>query len=276
MKFRFLLCFLWVALLMGAPPKRVVSQTVGTDELLLALTSKDRIAALSHIGHEPEFSATATEVARYPQLRGGGAEDVLRFKPDLVLFSSYSRVELVAQVRRAGVKVIVFDRFNTLEDVYANLRLLGHELGEDSKAEAIIASCRKRVDDLANRLKGVERVRVIAPSSYGFTAGTDTTFQDLCDHAGAINVAAEAGLKGHAATPTEQMLGWKVDQLVMVGEDKQAALKKFKGIPPYQFMEVTRQGRGVLLKNWQLSCVSHHRISAYETLARQLHPERFP
>jgi hypothetical protein len=30
-----------------------------------------------------------------------------------------------------------------------------------------------------------------------------------------------------------------------------------------------------VLEPWQLACVSHHRVSAYEKLARSLHPEAF-
>ena len=46
----------------GAPaPVRVVSQTVGTDELLLALAAPDQIAALSHLARNPVFSTTAEQ-----------------------------------------------------------------------------------------------------------------------------------------------------------------------------------------------------------------------
>ena len=44
-------------------------------------------------------------------------------------------------------------------------------------------------------------------------------FQDLCDHAGALNVATEAGLKGHAPTPSEKLLVWNVEVLVAAGDE---------------------------------------------------------
>jgi iron complex transport system substrate-binding protein len=256
----------------------VVSQFVGGDEVLLALAAPEQIAALSHRGREHAFSATADEAKKYPQIVQGDAETILKFNPTLVLFADYSRIELVEQVRRAGVRVIVSDRYRTLEDSYENLRQLAKELGPSAerKAEEIIADCDARVRALEEKLRNVKPVRVIAPSTYGVVGGADTTFQDLCDHAGAINLAATiGGLRGHQAPPNEQMLTWPIDRVVVSGDLVHEALAPFRTLPPYQYMAAVREGRAVLIEPYMLSCVSHHRVAAYERLALGLHPEVF-
>lgn len=261
----------------GAADVRVVSQTVGSDELLLALAEPAQIAALSHLAREPVFCAVAESARRFPQLsRTDDAESLLAFGPTLVLFADYSRAELVAQVRKSGVKVIAFDRYKSLEDAYANLRLLAHELGAEARAEAVITTCETRMRDLRTRLAGVAPVRVIAPSTYGVIAGAGTTFQDLCDYAAAENLATTLGqLQGHAPPPPEQMLTWPVEFVVVAGDSVEEALAPLRSIPPYRFMAAVREGRAALLAPYQLSCVSHHRIDGYEQLARALHPEAF-
>ena len=259
-----------------AVPVRVVSQTVGTDELLVALAEPSQIAALSHLSRHPEYSAVAAEAERYPQLVQGDAESILRYAPSLVLFADYSRAELIEQVRRAGVRVLIFDRYETLGDAYANLRRLAPELGAEQKAERLIVACEARVRTLRERLRGVTPVRVIAPSTYNLIPGADCTFQDLCDHAGAENLAATFGhLKGNAAPPVEQMLAWPVAYVVLGGTELDAALAPFRKLPPYQFMEAVKSRHAVLLRPYLLSCVSHYRIDGYETLAHALHPEAF-
>jgi len=266
------------ALLRAAPaPIRVVSQTVGTDELLLALADPAQIAALSPLACDPDFSAAPVEAKRYPILvANGDAESILRYNPTVVLCADYSRPELVTQLRRAGAHVEVFDRYLTLEDTYANIRRIAHALGADQRGEELIASCEARVRALQVRLKGVAPARVIAPSTYGLIPGTQTTFQDLCDHVGAENLAAtRAHLVGHAPQPSEQMLTWKLDFVVVAGADAKSALAPFRGMPPYQFMEVVRDGRVALLPPYLISCVSHHRVRGYEIVARALHPEAF-
>ncbi|HJW09177.1 MAG TPA: ABC transporter substrate-binding protein [Holophagaceae bacterium] len=259
----------------GAPARHVVSQTVGSDELLMALAKPGQIAALSTLSREPEYCADAEQARNHPRLDGSDAESVLKFHPDLVLMASYSRQETVVQLRKAGVAVLVFDHFDSLDEVYANLRSLGDALGTRDRAEALIARCEARVAALRQRLAGVAPTRVLAPSSYGFIAGRHTTFQDLCEHAGAVNVAAEAGLDGHAPIPSESVLTWKVDLLVMDGPDREAALAHVRQIAPFKFLDAAKAGRCVLLPSALMASVSHHRIEGYEALAKALHPERF-
>ena len=270
--------FCLVAFLRAAERARVVSQTVGSDELLLAVAAPEQIAALSHLARDPEFSSVAREAAAFSQITLGDAETILRFRPTLALFADYSRAELVEQVRRAGVAVIVFDRYKTLEDAHANLRRLAAALGPEAeaRAERVVAEDAARLAKLGERLAGAKPVRVISPSTYGVIAGADTTFQDLCDRAAAENLAATlGGLSGHASPPTEKLLAWPVERVVVAGDSREAALAPYKKLPPYRFMPVVREDRAVVIAPWMLGCVSHRRVAAYEALARALHPERF-
>ena len=277
----FFVCLLAGALAFaGAPkrpvPSRIVSQTAGTDEMLMALADPGQIAALSVLSRNPDYCYDTDQAAKFPQLKASDAEAILRFHPDLVLMASFSRPETVAQIRRAGIAVILLDRFDTLEDTCADLRLIGQAAGHGDRAEALIASMRARVDALAKRLSGAPPARLLAPSTYGYIAGRDTTFDDLCRHAGAVNVAAEAGLEGHAPIPAEQVLAWKVDALVLEGTDRAAALARVRQVAPFKYMDATIQGRCVLLPEALLATVSQHRVDAYEALAKALHPDRFP
>lgn len=272
---RLLLALLLVlALPLGAArPQRVVSQAVGTDELLLALADPGQVAALSHIAHDAQFSPVAAEAKRYPTIRESDAESVLRFRPDLVLATTFTRPETLSLLRRAGVHLVVLDRFDTLDDVYASIQLLGRELGQEARAQALITQCRGRVEALAARLRGVRPVRVLSATIYPFTSGTGTTFQDLCDHTGALNVAAEAGLRGHAPTPSERLLLWNAEVLVV--SDDPGIRARLGEIPHYRALPAFKAGRLVPVPGPLMSSISHHRIAAYEVLARALHPDRF-
>jgi iron complex transport system substrate-binding protein len=281
MTFRFrVVSGLFVALcsLAWAEPLRVVSQTVGTDELLLAVAAPDQIAALSHIAGEEDYSAVAEQARAFPQIVRGDAETILKFRPDLVLVADYSRGELVAQLRRAGVELMVFDRYHTMEDAYANLRRLAERLGGEApaRAEAVIADTDARLAELARRLEGATPVRVIAPSTYGVIGGAETTFQDMCDHAAADNLAMSlGGLVGHAPIPRETVLTWPVEKVVLPGEDVETAVEPYLRLTPFQFMPAVKERMVALVESYMFSSVTHHRIDGYERLARELHPERF-
>jgi len=263
------------ALVWAGNPTRVVSQTVGTDDLLMAIAAPGQIAALSHLARDVRYSPSAKAAGSFPCLRTGGAEDVLRFRPDLVLVASYTPAETVALLRRAKVNLLLVEHFETLEDLFANARRLGQALGRPERAEQVIGDWQARALALALRLKGCKPVRVLAVGFYPFTAGAGTTFQDLCDHAGALNVAAEAGLKGHVPTPSEKVLTWKVDVLVAPGEEGMDVQARLKDLPPYKFMAALRQGRVVELPSALMAATSQARLDGYERLARALHPELF-
>jgi iron complex transport system substrate-binding protein len=95
----------------------------------------------------------------------------------------------------------------------------------------------------------------------------------MCDHAGALNVAAEQGLRGHQPTPSEKVLTWKVD--VLVTEKGEDMANRLKSAVPYKFMEALKRGRLVEIPGPLMSATSQARLDAYEVLARALHPEAF-
>lgn len=269
---------------------RIVSQTVATDEFLIALAEPSQIAALSHLARDPNFCAVAREAAAIPQLKlNSGAEGILKHRPNLVLFADYSQPELVAQTKRSGVEILVLDRYHSLDDTWHTMRLLAKRLGgkSEKRAEDIIVSCKQRLVTMEKRLHSLKPVRVFSPSTYEIIPGDKTNFQDFCDHARAENLAKTRGrVSGHVAVPGERILSWPVEKLVLLGAmeniwdqpsetDIEKALRPFQLLAPYRYMDAVKGKRAVLLNAWQGSCVTHHRVACYEYLARQLHPEAF-
>jgi iron complex transport system substrate-binding protein len=231
--------------------------------------------ALSHLARDERYSPSFKEAQKLPCLTNGEAEDILRHRPDLVLVATYTQAEVLNLLRRAKVNLLLIEKFETLEDLYANTRRIGKALGREARAEELIAQWQKRVEALRQRLQGVTPVRVLAVGLYPFTAGAGTTFQDLCDHAGALNVAAEAGLQGHAPTPGEKVLSWRTEVLVAPGEPGLDMMARLRELPPYKFLPALKQGHLVELPGSLMAATSQARIDGYERLAKALHPERF-
>ena len=270
----FLLCA--AAFLAAAPPRRVVSQAVGTDDLLMAVAEPSQIAALSHLGHDPRYAPSVAKAKRFPALRNSTAEEILRFRPDLVVTTGYAPPESLVLLRRAGVKVHVIQRFERLDEVLGSLRELGRLLGREAAADAVVKATETRVATLRQRLEGVKPVRVMSAGIYPFVSGADTSFQDICDHAGAVNAAAEAGLRGIVPMPGEQPLTWRVSVLIGPSEPGKDLAPQLKNLSPYRFLPALKQGRVVTVPGALLAATSHRRVEAYEWVARALHPERFP
>ena len=114
-------------LILPHEPQRIVSQTLGTDEILLAICPTERVVALSNLAEDGNYSNIVEEARQIPNRTTQGPEQILQFKPDLIFVASYSRAETVepAQVfQSAGFQVrqFRFDRGRQIEHSYGRLR----------------------------------------------------------------------------------------------------------------------------------------------------------
>src|SRR5574341_1252655 len=125
-------------LIIPRKPQRIVSQTLGTDEILLAICDPQRIVALSELADDATLS-NVTEPARHVTGRThAGAEQILYFRPDMIFVASYSKAELLELLRVAHAPVFRFTNFDHLDDIKTNIRTIGYIIGEDERAEALV------------------------------------------------------------------------------------------------------------------------------------------
>ncbi|HVG37718.1 MAG TPA: hypothetical protein VM870_00440, partial [Pyrinomonadaceae bacterium] len=75
---------------LARPPQKIVSQTLATDEILLAITAPERIAALSSVALEPQYSNIVEQAQALGLPTIKDAEGIIALKPDLIFISSYS------------------------------------------------------------------------------------------------------------------------------------------------------------------------------------------
>ena len=85
----------------AAAPARIVSLNVCTDQILVDLVPRHRIAAVTHLATDPLSAAHPERAAGLPSTRGS-AEEVLAKDPDLMLAGQYSTIAAVALLRRLG------------------------------------------------------------------------------------------------------------------------------------------------------------------------------
>lgn len=255
-------------------PRRIVSQTLGTDEILLALCPKDRIAALSRLALDSRYSNVVEEAHVISVPTTQGAEHILRLNPDLVFVASYSRAETVELLRTAGAPVFRFANFNCLEDIKANIRTVGYAIGEEERAEALIARMERQIEAIRARLpRDGRRPRVLSYSQSGYTAGAHTLFDDIVRTVGAVNVAAENGVEGFLKISTEHILAWQPDFIVAganEGEFEQTR-RRLLAEPAIAASRAAERGHIILIDNRYLLSVSHHVVRAIAALADGLY-----
>lgn len=261
-------------LTLNVPPKRIVSQTLGTDEILFAICPRDRIAGITELALNNAYSKIVDEAKASGIKTIYGPEDILALKPDLVFVASYSRAEMSTLLRAAHAPVYRFSNFDRIEDVAGNVRQLGYLIGEDDAAARV-------VDDMNARLARARalaaasgrRPRIMTYDGSGYTAGSNTLFDDVIRYAGGVNVSAEHGAKGFGRVSGEQILEWQPDYLICGAKPGEADIvrRRLMDNPAIASSTAVKSGRLILMDTRVFMTMSHHVVTAVEALVDALY-----
>jgi iron complex transport system substrate-binding protein len=254
-----------------APPVRIVSQSLASDEMLLPMVAPGRLVGLSSLSRDAKYSNVFDEATRHPAPSIESAEDILRLQPDLIFVTTYSRAELVQVLESTGAPVYRLANFDDLDGVMTNLRQIGAAVGEEAAAERIIAEMQRRLAAVAARRAGRPPLRVLSFSG-GFTAGRGTTFDDIVRRANAVNEAAARGLEKFPRVSREQVLAWNPDVLVagVLPGDADGVRRQLLTGPGVGQTTAARRNQIVLIESRRLLAVSPHAVDAVEQLADSL------
>ncbi len=257
-----------------ARPVRIVSQTLGTDEILWAICRRERLAGVSKISLEPKYSSIADELKAAKITPIMNAEEILQLQPDLVFVASYSLAETVEHLKAAGATVFRFASFDSIDDIQQNIRLVGQAIGEEAAAEKLVTRMQTELNEIRSRIpRDTKPPRVVSFHPAGNTAGANTSFDSIVRAAGSVNVAAEKGLKGFPKISAEQVIEWQPDFIITgTAAAKFDEMKKqLLADPVIATTEAARNGRIVILDNRYLLSVSHFITHAVRDLADGLY-----
>ena len=203
------------ALAMGAAsaadskPMRVMSLNLCTDGLILDLLPRERIASVTYLSRSPSNSFRSLEAAHVPVNYGTGEEALIE-NPDLVLAGTYTTTATRTMLKKLGVAVLEVPPANSFDDIRAVTRRVGRALGEDQKAEALIATMDATLSELsANKPGGM--IRVSGWNGGGSIPGKGTLFDTILTAAGGVNIAS--------TLPDSRSGSFDIEELLMARPD---------------------------------------------------------
>jgi len=171
-------------------PMLVMSLNGCTDQLVLALLPAARIASVTTLARDPEYSVLAAKAQALPTNRGL-AEDVARDRPDLVVASSFTPPGQLAMLRRLRYPLLVVDDPGSPDAIRRAVRELAAAVGERARGEALIAGMDRDLAEVA-RAPG-PRQAVAAWGEAGLGASAGSLSDTVLTAAGARNVGAVTG-----------------------------------------------------------------------------------
>ena len=185
-------------------PQRWVSAGGALSEWISVLGGEPRLVGVDTTSQHPASLRALPSIGYQRQL---SAEGILSLRPDvLVGTEEMGPPPVLAQIRKAGVRVALFSSAAELEAVDDNLKQLGSLLGAEQKAVELSADYHQQLEALQANVQQAQAsqqapgVLLLVGHAGGkpLIAGQGTSGDWLLRHAGARNLADHQGYKHFA------------------------------------------------------------------------------
>lgn len=262
-------------------PQRIVSLAPSNTEIVCALGACDRLVGVTDFDDYPAQVAEVTAVVLNAMV---DVELVVEAEPDLVLAAGNELTpsSVIEQVAGLGLPVLVLYP-ESLDEVYADIELVGRALGRSAEAASVVGGMRERAAEVVEAVEGVERPRTLYEVFHAegttYTAGEGSFLASLLELAGALPVTgdAEGVLEAEelvAADPELILLGTASYDPTLADAD--TALESVAARPGWAGLSAVRDGRVVPYTEDIVTTRPGPRIAeGLAALARAIHPDRF-
>lgn len=203
----------------AAPPQRVVSVNLCSDQLAMMLAAPGQLVSVSHIAADPVSSLMADRAADYVP-NNGRAEEIWMLQPDLVLAGPYTDATTIQMLDRLGVRVVALPIAGDFDDVRSGIRLVGDALGQPDRAEALVAD----FDAALAALPGPDPAGPLAApyEPNGYMTGAHSLTAEVISAAGLRPLSREIGHDVYAPMPLEALVLAR-PRVLIAGERYQGA-----------------------------------------------------
>jgi iron complex transport system substrate-binding protein len=262
----------------SAPPQRIASVTLGSDEILLSLVGPKRLVGVTYFARDPAISNIAGQLDDIPHTDlSGDPEYLISLDADLVILAAYNNPAALDQLLKAQVPVFVLAEFNTLDEIRTNIRLLGRATGEEAQAEAMIQEMDVRLAAVQAKVKDQKPVRVLYYEPGGVTYGPGSTVDEIIRLAGGVNVVGEAGLGAYPLIDAEFVLASDPDVILLGGwfSGQSDPLAAFLSDPAFRTLRAVKDGHVYPINDAHMTNVSQYIVLGVEDVARALYPQVF-
>jgi iron complex transport system substrate-binding protein len=248
---------------LSAKPMRIASVVLGVDENLLDLVDPARIVTMTEISKDAFVSNVAGRVPPRTTLVKDQWQKVIDSKPDLVLAATYTPTLADPLIARK-LPVYQFTEFRSIDDLLKNFEILGELVGEEKKAQEILAADRTVLANAAKRKPSTPMRAVYFSEGNVFARGTVPS--EVLTLAGLTDAAADSGHTRIVKATPALIEGLRPD-VIFYGEDSKTAEDETRAMfrkPEYQKIAAVKAGRVYAIPGKHITTTSHNIVKAVE------------
>ena len=264
-----------------AKPTRIITASVGHDEMTLALVPKDRLVAVGAATKNFTYSNVASLVQEKPEITRD-PEVIIAQSPDVVVTSPFFPVDVIDALQRAGIPVIQTDLIQGPEERINSILLMGYIFGEEERAFEFADEVQARYESLiAVTSAKSPRPSVLALTQYSDTlwvAGGDSTEGGVIVAAGGVNAAEVAGVQGNQTTSLEGVIAMAPEVIIIAQPLEFGAEEFLQSLLDHEALAevpAIKNGAVHIVESKHFTTLSYWNIRGAEDLARMLWPDDF-
>ncbi|MCY3558464.1 MAG: ABC transporter substrate-binding protein [Chloroflexi bacterium] len=265
-----------------AKPLRIITASVGHDEMTLALVPNERLVAVGSATKNSTYSNVAALVQDKPEI-SRDPEVIVAQSPDVVVTSPFFPVEAIDALERVGIVVVQTELIQSPEARINSILLMGYIFGEEERAFEFADEVQGRYESLIS-VTGAKspQPNVLALTQYSDTlwvAGGNSTEGGVIVAAGGVNAAEVAGITGNQTTSLEGVIAMAPD-IIVIAQPIEFGAEEFRQslLDNEALAEVPaiRDGAVHVVESKHFTTLSYWNIRGAEDLARLLWPDDFP
>ncbi|MDE0671768.1 MAG: ABC transporter substrate-binding protein [Caldilineaceae bacterium] len=263
-------------------PARIITASIGHDEMAVALVPLERLVAVGAVSKDPTYSNVAGLLTDKPEI-SRDPETIIAQDPDVIVTSPYFPDEGIDALERVGIPVVQTALQHDPEARLDAILLMGYIFGEEERAAEFTAEVQQRYNDLV-AITGTKNPRpaVLALTRYSdqiWVAGEGSTEGSVIEAAGGANAAVDAGISGNQTISLEGVIVMAPETIV-IAQPVAFGAEQFKqdllADPALAEVPAVKTGRIHIVDSKLFTTLSFWNIRGAEELARILWPEDFP
>jgi iron complex transport system substrate-binding protein len=208
---------------LNSPPERILTVSVGHDEMLLGFLSTGKLIATSSFSQDP--TGNIFQLTDGLPVITSEIETIIAQSPDLVFADPYANTSLLEGLKDLGIPVIQTKLQNDINGRIDDIILAGYVTDELDSAFTLIDQINLKINTLNDYKKLYSSdvsTKILAVTYYDayWAGGIGSTEGSIIELAGGINVAAEAGVESNNMITKEALISMAPEVIVIPQSSK--------------------------------------------------------
>ena len=135
-----------------AQPRRIISLTLTTDEILLSLVDPHRLLGVTTFSVDPAVSNVVDRAVAIPHKLTLNPETIISLAPDLVFAANWNDSGAVRQLRDAGIPLYIIANGLSVAAIEGKIEALARVTGDQEKGRSLVAAMEARLATVAEKV----------------------------------------------------------------------------------------------------------------------------